>query len=70
MTRHHIARTAATIVLFAGLAGTAQAYVGPGAGIILIGSVVVLVAAIAGESLFVTVVHDRFTAREINQRVG
>ncbi len=46
MTRHTFARATASLFLLAGLASTAEAYVGPGAGISLIGSVVGLLAAI------------------------
>lgn len=62
MTHHRCATSAAAFILLAGLAGTAEAYVGPGAGISLIGSVIGLVAAI-GTAIAIMVMAPLRAAR-------
>lgn len=62
MTHHPFAHATATLILLVGLASSAQAYVGPGAGISLIGSVIGLVAAI-GTAIAIMVMAPLRAAR-------
>ena len=62
MTHHALARTTTAVILLVGLASSAQAYVGPGAGISLIGSVIGLVAAI-GTAIAIMVMAPLRAAR-------